>query len=127
MKEDAMKRLLIVVCLLGLAGCYNHTKIKSPLGETDSHGVIAPFVTTASLEDKPNSSWKTCMAKYDGYDGAESICTERMEASRPGALPLCGTLGAMAPAYYGGYGYGGYGNGYAGTGYVRLACRQPKP
>ncbi len=122
-----MKRLLIVVCLLGLVGCVSRTTIKLPLGVTDNSSVIAPFVMTASLEDKPNSSWKRCMSSYEGYDGAESICTERMEASRPGALPLCGTLGAMAPAYYGGYGYGGYGNGYAGTGHVRLACRQPKP
>ena len=120
-----MKLLLIASCLLVQVGCYNHTKIKTPLGETESGGVIAPFVTTASVEEKPNSAWKTCMAKYDGYDGAESICNERMEASRPGALPLCGTLGAMAPAYYGGYGYGAY--GYGGAGYVPLACRERKP
>ena len=120
---------LASLLFLGLVcvGCYKRTDINTRYGESHSDSLITPFTMTADLGDTPKSDWSVCMAKYRDYDGATSICTEMMEASRPGALPLCGTPGAMMNAgMYGGmYGYGyGYGQNYGRV--PQGACRQPK-
>lgn len=116
---------LASLLFLGLVcvGCYSSTTFKARDGSSKSESTTLPVYAVTTVTDEPKSSWKVCSEENEGYVGAKPLCDEVAEASRPGALPVCGTPASMMLVIpYGGYGYG-YGSSPT---IVRTRCREPK-
>lgn len=113
-----MKKIGFVI-LLALCGCFRSTTVQTVQGTETTASVMAPGYVTMKVKDEPKSFWRVCMQEHEGYSNAQALCDELTEASRPGALPVCGTPGAYMPVWY----YGGYSSP---TNAAQMRCREPK-